>query len=92
MDTNTRPAGRVITGLTELHESTILDEAALADVLQCSKRTLRRMVGRYELPPPVRFGGRATWQAGRVLAHFEARAERAAKEAEMAAARFRNLA
>ena len=45
------------------------------------------MVGRYELPPPVPFRGRSFWEAGRVLAHFEARAERAAREAKRAAAK-----
>lgn len=74
--------GVVITKLAELPAQTLLDETALADALCTTKRTIRRMVGRYELPPPIRFGGRATWQAGAILRWFEARAEKAAREAE----------
>jgi len=38
--------------------------------------------------PPVRFAGRSMWQVGKVLAWFEARAERAARDTERAARRF----
>jgi predicted DNA-binding transcriptional regulator AlpA len=71
----------VITELAELPKDTLLDETALARVLRINKRTVRRMVSRFELPPPVRFGGRSTWQAGRILAHFSKAAERAEKRA-----------
>ena len=87
MDANARPAGRVITGLIAMHESTLLDEAALAAAMQCSKRTLRRMVGRGELPPSIRLAGRSCWHAGRVLAWLAARAEAAEREAERSIAR-----
>lgn len=87
MNTNTRPRGRVITGLAELAESTILDEAALAAALQCSKRTLRRMAGRGEVPPAIRLAGRSCWHASRVQAWLIARAEKAEREAERDAAR-----
>ena len=83
--------GVCITALAELPEKALLDETALAAALGCCKRTIRRMVGRYELPPPVRFAGRSTWQAGAVLRWFEAAADRKAREAERAAARFRKL-
>ena len=75
------PAGRVLTGLAELPPDALLDEAAVALVLEVSKRTVRRMVARYELPPPVRFAGRSTWQAARILAWFHRRADRAEREA-----------
>lgn len=78
--------GIVITRLAELPGQTILDERALAGALGVTDRTIRRMVGRYELPPPIRFGGRATWQAEAVLRWFAARAERAARDAERRAA------
>ena len=84
--------GVCITTLAELPPAALLDETALAAALGVTKRTIRRMVGRYELPPPVRFAGRSTWQAGAVLRWFEAAAERKAREAERAAAKFRNLA
>lgn len=74
--------GVVIVGLAELPERAILDERALAAALGVSKRTVRRMVGRFELPPPISFSGRSVWQVGKVLGWFEARAERAARETE----------
>lgn len=84
--------GVVISALAELPERAIVDERALADALQVSKRTVRRMVSRGELPPPVRFGGRAMWQVQAVLTWFEARAARASREAERAARRMTGLA
>ena len=90
-DREATSAGTVITRLAELPERTILDEVALAETVGVSKRTVRRMVGRHELPPPVRFAGRSCWQVGRVLVHFEAKAERAAKETERAARRVRKF-
>ena len=83
--------GVVITKLAELPEKTILDEAALAAALGVCKRTVRAMVGRYELPPPAPYAGRSCWMAGRILAHFEAQGERVAREAERAAEKFRKL-
>ena len=74
-------AGRVLTGLAALPPDALLDETAVASALKVSKRTIRRMVSRYELPPPVRFAGRATWQAARILTWFERRADRAEREA-----------
>jgi hypothetical protein len=84
MTTEPKPEikGVVLTKLAELPEKAFLDEAALSAVLGVCKRTVRRMVRRFELPPPVRFAGRATWQAGKILTHFEERAEAAAREAE----------
>lgn len=73
--------GVVLVQLAHLPERALLDETAVADALGVSKRTIRRMAGRGELPPPVRLAGRSMWQAGRVLAWFEARADRAAREA-----------
>ncbi|MBN2130874.1 MAG: hypothetical protein JW741_15335 [Sedimentisphaerales bacterium] len=89
MNTNPPTAtGKVIRSLAEMPPGTILDETALAAALGCSKRTLRRMVGRFEVPPAIRLASRASWQAGRVLAWIAARAERVEREAERAAARF----
>lgn len=85
------PLGVVIRTLAELPKETLIDEAALANALQISTRTVRRMVGRYELPPPVRFAGRATWQSGRILAWYTAMAEAKEKKAKVAAERFRSL-
>lgn len=76
------PSGLILIRLAELPEQAILDEAALAGSLGVTMRTIRRMVGRYELPPPIRFGGRSSWQAGAVLRWFAERAEKAARDAE----------
>ena len=81
-DSPLRDQGVVIVRLAELPERALLDEAALAECLGVSKRTVRRMVGRHELPPPVAFGGKSMWQVGRVMSWFEVRAERAAREAD----------
>jgi predicted DNA-binding transcriptional regulator AlpA len=74
--------GRVLTELAELPGQTLLDEHALAACLRVTRRTVRRMVRRHELPPPVSFAGRSTWMAANILAHFAHRADRAAREAE----------
>jgi predicted DNA-binding transcriptional regulator AlpA len=74
-------SGRVVSGFASLAPETLLDETAVAQVLRVSKRTVRRMVARYELPPPVPFGGRSFWQVGRVVAWFERRADRLEREA-----------
>ena len=81
--------GAVLDELAKLPEKAILDEAALAKALHVAPRTLRRMVNRWQLPPPVPLGGRSVWFAGRVLAHIEAAAIRAEKDAERAARKFR---
>ncbi len=82
-------AGIVLTRLAEMNERTILDEAALADALGIVKRTVRRMVSRFELPPPMRIAGRSRWFAGKVLDWFEAEADRQTKKAEAKAAKLR---
>lgn len=80
-------AGVVLTRLAELPERALLDEAALADALSVSDRTVRRMVARGELPPPVQLASRATWQAGRVLGWIEEQIERAEQQARRDARR-----
>jgi predicted DNA-binding transcriptional regulator AlpA len=77
--------GRLSTALAVLPEKALLDEAALATALDLSKRTIRRMVSRRELPPPFRFAGKSTWFAGKVLAHVERRADKLAAECARAA-------
>ena len=70
------------TDLSKLPEKMLLDESALAKILGVTKRTVRRMVNRFELPPPVRLRGKSTWFAGRVLRYIEDRAERLQRDAE----------
>jgi len=84
--------GLLVDALARLPEKSILDERQLAITLSVSPRTIRRMVSRFELPPPIRLGGHSVWLAGRILQHLENCAERAAREAERRAARIeRNL-
>ena len=87
----TENGGLRITALAEMPEKSLLDEAALAKVLQVNKRTVRRMAGRFEIPPPIRLRGRSMWFAGKVLDYLEARAERLARDAERAAIKLSKL-
>jgi len=81
--------GWPVDGLARLPEQALLDQKQLAAALGVTKRTVRRMVVRFELPPPIRLAGRSVWLAGRVLGHIEARAERAAQDADRQAGRIR---
>lgn len=83
--------GWLLTELAALPPGAMVDEQRLARLLGVTDRTVRRMVRRGELPPPVRLGGRAVWLAGRVLAHVERRAEEAARRAEKEARRIAAL-
>lgn len=86
-----RESGQLIEVLANLPEKAILDEKRLASVLGVTPRTVRRMVVRFELPPPVRLAGRSVWMAGHVLAHIQAAAERALSNAERQARRLHHL-
>jgi len=83
--------GLLIDELARLPERTLLDEKRLAAALGVVPRTLRRMVGRFELPPPVPLAGRSVWFAGRVLAYIEATADRVEREAERRARKISQL-
>lgn len=82
-------AGLLIDELARLPERAILDERRLAEALGVTPRTVRRMVGRFELPPPIRLAGRSVWIAGRVLTHIEGAAERAERDADRRAQKIR---
>lgn len=65
--------------LADLPADAEVGQSTLADHLGCSKRTLRRMVRRGELPKPVKWGARRIWTAGTIrawLAALESRANR----------------
>ena len=81
----------IIAGLADLSPKTLLNEHAMASIFAVSQRTIRRMVVRFELPPPVALAGRSTWVAERVLDHIEARAEKAARKAEQESRRIEAL-
>ena len=73
--------GLLIEVLALLPEKAMLDESKLAESLRVTTRTVRRMVSRFELPPPIPLGGRSVWMAGRILQHFEDAMERAGQRA-----------
>lgn len=83
--------GLLIDALALLPEKAILDEARLASILQVTPRTIRRMVSRFELPPPVRLAGRSVWFVRHVLAHIEAAADGAQEEVKRLAGRIRKI-
>ncbi|MCZ7648219.1 MAG: hypothetical protein M5U26_23665 [Planctomycetota bacterium] len=85
-----QPRG-VLNGLASLAPKTLVTEEALAAIFQVTPRTIRRMVARNELPPPVRLSGKPTWIAERIMSHLDARAERAAQEADREERRRRAL-
>jgi len=78
--------GVLLAELAEFPDRAIVDEARLAYYLRITPRTIRRMVVRLELPPPIDFAGRKVWFVGRILNHLEVfmeRAERKANPAEL---------
>ncbi len=80
------------TRLADLPTGSLLDERSLAEVLDVSPRTLRRMVARFEIPPGVKLGARKIWTAGEVLAYIGRRAEDLASASRRTAARLASLA
>lgn len=68
--------------LAETSTGTLLDERALAQCLCVSARTVRRMVGRGQLPPGVKLGGRRIWMAGKVIEYLQHEADRLATAAK----------
>ena len=63
--------------LAELHRDTLLNEAALSDLLEVHPRTVRRMEVNGQLPPHFKLGGYSCWIVGKVIDHFYAQAEKA---------------
>ena len=83
--------GEAITALADLPERALVDEPYLADVFGVTPRTIRRMVARCELPPPISVANRSVWMVGRLLSYLDAAAERAQREGEERAKKIRRL-
>ncbi len=79
-------SGLLIDDLARLPEKAIVDEKRLATMLRVTTRTIRRMIDRLELPPPVRMRGRSVWFAGLVLSYIEEKAMQSARAASRRAA------
>ena len=83
------PSGQGICAeLGALPQGALITERGLAGLLGRAKRSVRRAVGRGELPPPVRILGELRWTVGTILRHIEKRLENAAQEAERERRRF----
>jgi len=81
----------IVLRFENIADSTVIDSTALSEFLGVTKRTIRRMVSRHELPPPFPLAGRSSWFAGKVLAHFKAVADKAEMEAEREAKRLQKF-
>ena len=79
--------GGAITRLAELPERALVDEQFVADVFDVTPRTVRRMVARCEIPPPLSVGSRSMWLAGRILDFLDGRAQQVQRDAEREAER-----
>jgi N-methylhydantoinase B/oxoprolinase/acetone carboxylase alpha subunit len=71
----------VVDVLARMPERAILDEKAMAEAFRVTPRTVRRMVGRYEIPPGVPLAGKTVWMAGKVLSFLESKMEQAESSA-----------
>ena len=81
--------GRSLGDLARKPAGTLMDERALADCLDVSPRTLRRMVKRGQLPNGIKLGGRRMWLAEKVLQFLNDRADELAGEAKKTASRLK---
>ena len=79
----------IITTLANLPARAILEEGALARIFGVCRKTIQRRVTRFELPPPIRNGGKSSWFAGDILEHFAERAQNAKNEAQRVASRIK---
>lgn len=67
----------------------LITKPELCKCLNCSERTLQRMVERFEIPPGVELGSRKVWIVGKIRAWFANAAERRETEALKEARRLR---
>lgn len=81
----------IIIRLSVLSRDDLLDEIAMAKVfaVRCT-RTIKRMVKRYEIPPPILLASKRYWRVGVVLDWINESIERVEKDARHQAQRYRN--
>ncbi|MBU48724.1 MAG: hypothetical protein CL920_08515 [Deltaproteobacteria bacterium] len=72
----------IIAELGSWPPSTIITEEYVANLFKRCPTSIKRAVGRGELPPPTRLMGKPTWTVGTIVRHIEARLEESAKDAE----------
>lgn len=68
--------------IARLPDRAIVTEEALSRMLSVTCRTVRRMVQRNEIPPPVALAGKAVWFVGNILEHIQKRVERLTQKTE----------
>jgi len=81
MDEGTAARPEIITALAEVADDALVGETYLARTFGRTERTVRRMVGRGELPPPLALSKDRRWLAGRIKAHLRAVSEKQEREA-----------
>jgi hypothetical protein len=84
------PSAGIIISLAELPKDAILDETAMAKAFGVTARTIKRMVHRYELPPPILLASKRSWKLGAVLAWIDESVARSEKDARRQAQRIRD--
>jgi hypothetical protein len=70
----------IVAELGSLGPGAVLTEEGLARLFSRHRASVKRAVGRGELPPPCRLFGGNVWTAGALVSHFERRQEDAARE------------
>lgn len=65
---------RVYNRLAELDKDTVVNEAALAELLEVNPRTVRRMEENHHLPNHFKLGAHSCWIIGMVIEFFYQRA------------------
>ena len=63
--------------LADLNKDTVVNEAALADLLDVHPRTVRRMEEKNHIPKHFKLGGNSCWIVGKLIDFFYLRAEKA---------------
>jgi predicted DNA-binding transcriptional regulator AlpA len=70
---------------------TIVGVQILMQAFDVSERTIRRMVDRYELPPPFKLAGKSVWIVDRVHSWLNEAAELQEKKARVHLAKVREF-
>ena len=73
---------KVITDFAELKPGTLVNVTFVADALGVSERTVRRMVQRHQLPPPISFGNASLWLIEHLLDYVSSASEDKMREAK----------
>ncbi|PON12284.1 hypothetical protein C2W62_40420 [Candidatus Entotheonella serta] len=87
----TSPLPGIIVELGRLGTNALISEGGLAHLFNRHVVSVKRAIGRGELPPPCKLFGANVWTVGVIIKHIESRLEMASQEAEAQAKRFKNL-